>query len=1018
MRRYFLLTAVLCAVLTAWAERPGIPQAPRLRTWHVAAVASDDAAIAPAGPAAALQRPETSDYYLLDRISFEEYLLPGQSRSVAWSPASRRLELGPSPGQAALNETALAAVARAPRWLQQELRLKLSLLTDEYQSLWSGGILAAEDPYIDEVAFAVAFSSPQYLMSGYGSPQLFLENAQSIYAHDADLDYVEVVDYGTSATDPDYYTTTRYKSVHASVLVDVEAPRDIYYWYLVYPRATSEIPAYIDPAISESNSLRNNNLAAPPAGRFWRDFLFNYADPGYPVLRDQLKGCKVLFDGTRGKPDANQTAMGRLNTWMEKTLQFDSGEERPHQPVRIYRVHMGRCGEWSDLRNAAARSALIPCTSIASYSTDHVWNEFWDREWYHWDNETNYPLMYILGWGKVFGTVFEIRSDGRLTSVTNRYARGICYLDIRVVDSAGKPVDGAGVDLYTKDASGELWWDMYALTDDQGRCTFMVGKDRSYYATVSSAIGDYPRSGGVVEIIAGAISGRDYAKLIKMTTARPAPLWKNVPPPADTQEDYFLEVEFSAPQQLRAGPIRFDDVRLGASFYQPEDDGSIDFYFADSAGYARAAAGQAFNAVGLLPDSASGHGWLGLPQEQSWHAVFANAQNLRNVEQVHAIVRLFARAALPAEQPFACTANWNWISLNLQPSSLAVADVLAPLAGNGLRLKSAQGEARYESGKGWSGTLQQLESGKGYLLQLAAEQTFSVTGPAVPAGQSLALEKGWNWIACLPQVALPIEEALASISGSLYQIKGQKQSAMYIDGRWIGDLTTLQPGAMYKINLHTAATLTYPDPQPALGKAAAAAVEDDVLSGTPGNMVVIARITASHPFNLAIVVDEQGRRRGYGHPIPGTGLYYFTIVGEAEGEALAVELRVSPMGYQTNCKQKISFREDATLGSLTAPLQLSDSSLDFALAQNHPNPFNNSTTVAYTLAERGQARLVIYNRLGQQCRLLYEGLHDAGESSVTWDGTDDSGRPLAAGLYLVELTAGSQRQSRKMVLLR
>lgn len=1021
MKRLILLAAALVLAANSYGQIRGIAGAERLTAWQVADYAADyrpAPAAAGTAPAAGFFKSGSQEYVLIDQLAIDDYVMPRERWAVAFDPARCDLTLHAPAAADRLNDEALAAIERAPDWLERDLRLTFSLLTPEFQTLWANGILAAEDPCIDEFAFAVAHSSPQYLMSGYGSPGLFLENARSIYANDAFLDYVEVVDYGTSASDPDYYTTTRYKTLRSGSLVEVVAPRDVYYWYIVYPRATSEIPAYVDPAVSESNSLRNNNIAAPPAGVFWRDFLLNHADEGYPLLRDQLKGCKALFDGTRGIPEANATALGRLNTWMEKTLAFDSKEERPHQPVRIYRVHMGRCGEWSDLRNAAARAALIPCTSVASYSTDHVWNEFWDGQWYHWDNETNYPLMYYLSWGKVFGTVFEIRPDGALTSVTNRYTRGICYIDLYITDSAGRPVDGAEVNLYTKDpTTGELWWDMYALTDDKGQCTFVVGKDRGYYAAITSAIGIHPaKAGGVVEVVANAVSGTDYSKKIKMTQTKPAPKWNAAAAPTDGGEDYYLQAEFNAPTQILSGAIRFDDVRLGSQLYQSDWDGSIDFYFADSANFAAAAAGSAFDAVGLLPDSLSGLGWLSLPMDQRWYAVFGNEQNSRNVQRLTATVKLFARAAALNQQTLTCTAGWNWIALNVAPSSTAVADVLAPLGSSALRIKSAQAEAVHETGKGWTGTLQNLEAGKGYLLQLDSGQDFTVTAPILPVDQPITLEKGWNWIAYLAHAGLPVAEALAPIADKVYQIKGQQQSAMYAEGKWIGDLEWLAPGRMYKINMTAPAALSWPNPQPALAKPASAAAE--IMPGTAGNMVVIARITSGHDFRQATIVDDQGNRRGCGVPIPGTGLYYFTIVGDVEKEALSVELRVSPTGWQTNCVQKIPFKDDATLGTLKAPLHLSDGAITFRLGRNYPNPFNSGTTLRYSLAEPGQARLVIYDALGRRVRVLLDGVQPAGEGIASWDGRDEYGRPAAAGIYFARITAGGSHQSCKMLLLR
>ena len=547
----------------------------------------------------------------------------------------------------------------------------------------------------------------------------------------------------------------------------------------------------------------------------------------------------------------------------------------------------------------------------------------------------------------------------------------------------------------------------------------MVGKDRGYYASVTSAIGKYPAvSGNVVEIVARAVSGTDYSKKIRMTQSKPVPAWSVVAAPDDAEPDLFLQAEFTAPKKLLNGAIRFDDVRLDAQLYQADYDGSIDFYFADSANYTAASAGSPFSAVGLLPDSLEGSGWLGLPAEQKWYAVFGNEQNSRNVELLSAKVQLFARATAITGQNLACTANWNWIALNVAPLSPAVTDVLAPLGDNGLKIRSLQGEAVYEAGKGWSGSLTNLESGRGYLLQLAAGQSFSVKAPAIPVSLPVNLNQGWNWVAYLPFTALPVEQALAPIANQLYQIKGQQRSAMFVEGRWIGDLTELEPGQMYKISMTAPATLTWPNPQPALGKESTSPDWGAVIPGTAGNMVVIAHILSSHTFGMAIVVDDQGNRRGFGVPIAGTDLHYFTIVGDVENDLLSVELRVSPTGYQTNCLQRITFRDNATLGSLTSPLYLSDFDLTFQLAQNHPNPFNSGTTISYTLAEPGAVCLAVYNRLGQRVRLLQDGIQQAGEGKAYWDGRDDYGKQVAAGVFYARLEFGSQRRNCKMVLLR
>ena len=90
--------------------------------------------------------------------------------------------------------------------------------------------------------------------------------------------------------------------------------------------------------------------------------------------------------------------------------------------------------------------------------------------------------------------------------------------------------------------------------------------------------------------------------------------------------------------------------------------------------------------------------------------------------------------------------------------------------------------------------------------------------------------------------------------------------------------------------------------------------------------------------------------------------------------------------------------------------------LQFQLAQNHPNPFNPATTIQFTLSEATQVRLTIYNILGQSVRELVNGGQGAGIYRVTWDGRDSFGEAVTSGVYLYRLEAGANRSVRKMIL--
>ncbi|RMG61263.1 MAG: T9SS C-terminal target domain-containing protein [Calditrichaeota bacterium] len=90
----------------------------------------------------------------------------------------------------------------------------------------------------------------------------------------------------------------------------------------------------------------------------------------------------------------------------------------------------------------------------------------------------------------------------------------------------------------------------------------------------------------------------------------------------------------------------------------------------------------------------------------------------------------------------------------------------------------------------------------------------------------------------------------------------------------------------------------------------------------------------------------------------------------------------------------------------------------FRLDPNYPNPFNPETRIRFALPHSERVRLTVYNIRGQRVKTLLEAVLPAGEHQVRWNGTDQSGRPVGSGIYLLRMEAGGFVQTRKMVLLK
>ena len=110
------------------------------------------------------------------------------------------------------------------------------------------------------------------------------------------------------------------------------------------------------------------------------------------------------------------------------------------------------------------------------------------------------------------------------------------------------------------------------------------------------------------------------------------------------------------------------------------------------------------------------------------------------------------------------------------------------------------------------------------------------------------------------------------------------------------------------------------------------------------------------------------------------------------------------------------------LAGSAAQLSLNSSHIDatrpgeILLHANHPNPFAGGTTIQYALPRPVQVRLAIYDIAGRKVRTLVDGVQGPVESRVTWDGRDEKGGRLSAGVYFYRLEAGSTMLTRKMVL--
>lgn len=130
--------------------------------------------------------------------------------------------------------------------------------------------------------------------------------------------------------------------------------------------------------------------------------------------------------------------------------------------------------------------------------------------------------------------------------------------------------------------------------------------------------------------------------------------------------------------------------------------------------------------------------------------------------------------------------------------------------------------------------------------------------------------------------------------------------------------------------------------------------------------------------------------------LPDSGVVYFAVTA------------VDEWGNESEFSDEVSIYIDPK-NSLTDP---------FELGRNYPNPFNPMTRIPYVLERTRMVRIVVYDILGREIKVLVNKVMQAGIHEAVWDGTNDAGLSVGNGVYIYRLVIGTFSRSKKMVMAR
>ena len=147
----------------------------------------------------------------------------------------------------------------------------------------------------------------------------------------------------------------------------------------------------------------------------------------------------------------------------------------------------------------------------------------------------------------------------------------------------------------------------------------------------------------------------------------------------------------------------------------------------------------------------------------------------------------------------------------------------------------------------------------------------------------------------------------------------------------------------------------------------------------------------------------------------GAGAISTAADADLDDETFTVSLGMLPEGMAAGAQASVEvvIADATSIVSKESFESENEIPTSFALDQNYPNPFNPVTTIGFSLARAQHVRLVVYDLLGQEVRVLLDGVRTAARHRVSFDASN-----LASGTYLYVLRTEEETAVRTMALLK
>jgi chitodextrinase len=370
--------------------------------------------------------------------------------------------------------------------------------------------------------------------------------------------------------------------------------------------------------------------------------------------------------------------------------------------------------------------------------------------------------------------------------------------------------------------------------------------------------------------------------------------------------------------------------------------------------------------------------------------------------------------------------GWNLVSLYVRPVDMSVEVIFEPIMDNLLKVKDIYSSYDPNLPSVYN-TLHDLEDGMGYYVRVSGVSTLNVTGAALnPTETPIGLNNGWNLVAYVNQIAMPVEDAFAELIANETLIKVKDIFSSYDPNLppAYNTLSNMEPGKGYYLRVVGSFTFHYP-----LAVRAELASVDRLCESIwqpvvyTNSMIAYVQIDLADAEGMILgsFINEECRGIARIRHYSGVNIASLVINSE-ESEAVSFSIYDPATKDVYNCNETITTMpgEDYN-GMPTLTVNIpgdEDIMLPTVLKGVYPNPFNPVTYISFHLEKAEKVDVKIFNVRGQLVRILTEQEFAAGEHKLSWDGTTDRNINCTSGVYFIKFTAGAVQDVQKAILMK